>query len=250
MKIYRYLLDVVKKKGAGYLVLVDPDTRRGDDLAIFVDRLNGSGVDAVLVGGSLLVDSSFQECVRIVKAHSDIPVIIFPGSVKQVSGDADAILFISLISGRNPYYLFGEHVIAAPMIKRLGLEVISTGYMLVESGRMTTAEYISNTKPLPSDKPEIAMVHALAAQYMGMKMVYLEAGSGADRSVPEEMIKSVKSYIDIPVIVGGGIRTPEDARKKVMAGADFVVTGNILNDNDNIDLIREFAEAVHFKKRG
>lgn len=248
MKIYRYLLDVVKKKGAGYLVLVDPDTRKGDELAIFIDRINGSGVDAILVGGSLLVDSSFEECVKIVKEHSDIPVIIFPGSVRQVSSHADAILFISLISGRNPYYLFGEHVIAAPMIKRLGLEAISTGYMLVESGKMTTAEYISNTKPLPSNKPEIAMAHALAAQYMGMKMVYLEAGSGADRSVPEEMIRSVKNYIDIPVIVGGGIRRPEDARKKVEAGADFVVTGNILDNNDNIDLVREFADAVHFRK--
>ncbi|MBO8131480.1 MAG: geranylgeranylglyceryl/heptaprenylglyceryl phosphate synthase [Candidatus Marinimicrobia bacterium] len=247
MDVYNYLLKVKERKGAGYLILVDPDTRKDSDLEKFVKLINESDVDAVLVGGSLLFDSDFQECARIVKSASNIPVIIFPGSVKQISGYADAILFISLISGRNPYYLFGEHVIAAPVIKRLGIEAISTGYMLIESGRMTTAEYMSNTKPLPSDKPEIAAAHALAAQYMGMKMIYLEAGSGAENSVPNEMVEIVSRYVEIPVIVGGGIRDPETAKEKVESGASFVVTGNVLNDNSNLSLIKEFADAIHVK---
>jgi len=248
MKVFNKLSEIVQKKGGGYLILVDPDTRNNQELKEFVREICDRGVDAILIGGSLIIDADFQESIRVVKENSTVPIIIFPGSVQQLSFKADAILYISLISGRNPNYLFGEHVIAAPYIKKMGIEPISTGYMLFESGRTTTAEFMSNTRPLPINKPEIAMAHALAAQYMGMSTIYMEAGSGADRSIPSQIVKAVSHYVDIPVITGGGIRTPEDARSKIEAGASFVVTGNVLDDSDNLSLINEFARAIHIKE--
>jgi len=248
MKIFNSLLEKVNQKGAAYLVLIDPDTRTGDELVDFVKVICDRGVDAILVGGSLILDAGFQSAIDLVRKNSTLPVIIFPGSLQQLSLRADAILYLSLISGRNPNYLFGDLVIAAPMIRKLGIEPISTGYMLFESGRTTTAEFMSNTRPLPVRKPEIAMAHALAAQYMGMQTVYMEAGSGADHSIPADLVKAVSSYIDIPVIVGGGIRTPEDARSKIEAGAKFLVTGNVFDDPKNIGLIDEFVRAVHIKE--
>jgi len=248
MKVFNKLSEIVQKKGGGYLILVDPDTRNNQELKEFVREICDRGVDAILIGGSLIIDADFQESIRVVKENSTVPIIIFPGSVQQLSFKADAILYISLISGRNPNYLFGDHVIAAPYIKKMGIEPISTGYMLFESGRTTTAEFMSNTRPLPINKPEIAMAHALAAQYMGMSTIYMEAGSGADRSIPSQIVKAVSHYVDIPVITGGGIRTPEDARSKIEAGASFVVTGNVLDDSDNLSLINEFARAIHIKE--
>lgn len=248
MKVFEILKSAAVKRGGVYLVLIDPDTRKGTELQDFVEEVCTQGADAILVGGSLILDAGFQNTIDLVRKHSSLPVIIFPGSVQQLSPQADAVLYLSLISGRNPYYLFGEHVIAAPVIRKLGIEPISTGYMLFESGRTTTAEFMSNTRPLPVSKPEIAMAHALAAQYMGMQTVYLEAGSGADRSIPSSLVQAVCGYIDIPVIVGGGIRTPDDARSKIEAGATFIVTGNIYDNSDNIKLLSEFARAVHIKE--
>ncbi|HAE88029.1 TPA: phosphoglycerol geranylgeranyltransferase, partial [Candidatus Marinimicrobia bacterium] len=174
-----------------------------------------------------------------------IPVILFPGSIGQVTSHVDAIMYISVISGRNPNLLIGEHVTTAIQIKRSGVETISTGYMLVESGKVTTAEFISGTRPLPAHKPELALAHALAGEMLGFKMLYLEAGSGAERPVPNAMISTIKKYVRIPVITGGGIRTPETAREKVLAGADFIVTGNVLEDSDNIDLLEAFVKEIH-----
>jgi phosphoglycerol geranylgeranyltransferase len=173
------------------------------------------------------------------------PSLFSPGSSRQISPHASAILFLSLISGRNSNYLIGEQVIAAPIIRKLHLEAISTGYVLVESGKTTTVEYLSGTRPIPRDKPEIAVAHALAAQYLGMKMLYFEAGSGAEFSVPSEMIQAVAREVGIPLIVGGGIRKPEEAYKKVQAGAAFVVTGNVLEKTKDPGQVKAFAEAVH-----
>jgi len=248
MGVFNKLLQRARLKGGGYFVLIDPDTRTEAELRAFVREICSSGVDAILVGGSLIIGAGFHETLEIVKAESNVPVIIFPGSVAQVSYRADAVLYLSLISGRNPNALFGEHVIAAPTIRKLGIEPISTGYMLFESGRTTTAEFMSNTRPLPIGKPEIAMAHALAAQYMGMSTVYLEAGSGAERPIPDQIVKAVSDYIDIPVIVGGGIRTPQEARAKVEAGATFIVTGNVYDDDSNIGLVKEFVQAVHLRE--
>lgn len=248
MKVFKKLTKIAEEKGGGYFVLIDPDTRKDDELKEFIKEICNRGVDAILVGGSLIIDGDFQSSLNLVKEASTVPIIIFPGSLQQLSANADAILYISLISGRNPNYLFGDHVIAAPFIRKMGIEPISTGYMLFESGGTTTAEFISNTKPLPINKPEIAMAHALAAQYMGMNTVYLEAGSGADHSIPTKIVKAVSSYINIPVITGGGIKTPDDARSKVEAGTTFVVTGNVLDDPENFELIDEFIRAIHFKE--
>jgi len=247
--IYERLLKVKEQKGAGFLVLVDPDKLSEEKILQLSDLGTEGGVDALLIGGSLLLSLDFDNLVARVKQEIQIPLIIFPGSTKQVSGHADAILFLSLISGRNPTYLIGEQVLAAPLIKETGIEPIPTGYMLIESGRSTTVQFMSDTQPIPRDKPEITMAHALAAQYLGMKLVYLEAGSGAQHPVPEEMIQAVRDYISIPIVVGGGIRSPEVAYKKVKAGASFIVIGNVLEEKGDLRLVQEFSEAIHFRER-
>jgi phosphoglycerol geranylgeranyltransferase len=245
MSIYESLLTTSKSKGAGYFVLIDPDKIATDKLPSFVEQATEAGVDAFLIGGSLIVDDSFERCIKTIKQHTKVPAVIFPGGVMQISPSADAILFLSIISGRNPQHLIGDQVLAAPIIKRIGLEAISTAYMLVESGRTTSAEFMSNTQPLPRHKPDIAVAHAMAAEILGFKMIYLEAGSGAEQSVPEEMISAIARYCSIPLIVGGGLRTPDDARKKVLAGAKFIVTGTILEKDSSVSLVKEFASAIH-----
>lgn len=239
------ILKIKETKGAGYFVLIDPDKWQPDELVKLAVQASEDGADAILVGGSLVLSASFDELVKKIKYQIEVPLIIFPGSQTQVSKYADAIFFLSLISGRNPTYLIGEQVRAAPAIKAHRIEAISVGYMLIESGSTTSAEFMSNTQPIPRDKPDLAKATAMAAEFMGMKLVYLEAGSGAQRSVSNELISGVKKYVSIPLIVGGGIRTPEEARQKVAAGASFVVTGNVLEKKGNNGLIKEFAEAVH-----
>jgi putative glycerol-1-phosphate prenyltransferase len=247
MSIYQKLLEVKQKKGAGYLLLIDPDRKSISELVELAKKSEENGVDAILIGSSLIISDTFEETVKTIKENIKIPIILFPGSTKQVSKYADAILFLSLISGRNATHLIGDHVVAAPLIKKIGIEPISTGYMLIESGKTTSAEFMSNTQPIPRDKPDIAMAHALAAEYLGMKMVYFEAGSGALNPVPDEMITFAKKFVTIPIIVGGGIKTPEIARQKVSSGADFIVTGNIMEKSESHSLIKEFADAVHIK---
>jgi phosphoglycerol geranylgeranyltransferase len=191
-----------------------------------------------------MLSNEFDAVLRTMKENTERPVVIFPGSLFQISAVADAILYILLISGRNPDHLIGNHVVASPIIKRMKLEPISTGYMLIEGGNVTSAEFMSNTKPIPRAKPDIAVAHAIAAEMMGLKMLYLEAGSGALHSVPERMIAAVAKYVHLPIIVGGGIRTPEEAAKKVTAGASFVVTGTVVEES-GLKHIRAFADAIH-----
>lgn len=245
MKIYNYLLNTIKTKGAAYLILLDPDRISSDKAGSFVKYCEESGVDGFLVGGSLLLNGDIEFFIKNIKKFTSLPVIIFPGSVEQVSGEADAILFLSVVSGRNPEHLIGKHVIAAPTIKKKNLEAISTGYILVESGIQTTSQYMSGSLPIPREKNDIASATALAAEYLGMKFIYLEAGSGALYPVPDEMIKAVSGYVSIPVIVGGGIKTPEEAARKVKNGAKIIVTGNFFENENNRELIRYFADAVH-----
>ena len=167
----------------------------------------------------------------------------------QISPKADAILFLSILSGRNREHLIGNQVLAAPLVKKIGLEAISTAYLLVESGKTTSAEFMSNTRPLPRHKTDIALAHALAAEILGFKMIYLEAGSGAELSIPEEMIGAITKYCSVPLIVGGGIKTPDTARQKVQAGAKFIVTGTVFEKDGNADLMKEFALAIHHKEK-
>jgi len=248
MKVNQYLKDVILKRGAGYLILIDPDKIKGENLREFVKTCESSGVDGFLVGGSLIIKGELDETIQEIKKVSKLPVIIFPGGVEQISKFADAILFISLISGRNPEHLFGKHVIAAPIIHKLNLETISCGYMILDTGKLTTVEYLSGSLPLPANKPEIAVATALAAQYLGMSFVYLEAGSGAQNSVPEIIVKQVAGNLKIPLIVGGGITTPDQAHKLVSSGAEIIVTGNYFEDANNWNKISLFAKAVHHKE--
>lgn len=247
MKIYNYLTEKISQKGAAFLILLDPDKIEGARLKEFIHHSVKAGVDAFLAGGSLLMNGDLKSFILSVKEITNVPVIIFPGALNQIHPEADALLYLSVISGRNPEHLIGKHVLAAPLIKRCGIEPISTGYMLIESGTRTTAEYMSGSQPIPRNKPEIAAATALAAEYMGMKFIYLEAGSGAELSVPVKMIKIVSSAVSVPVIVGGGIRTPQAASQIVEAGAKIVVVGNHLEDENNWDLVSGFADAVHWK---
>lgn len=245
MNIYNNLLDVISEKGAAYLMLIDPDKISEKDTGRFVELCNEAGVDGFLVGSSLMMHCNFDSFLGGIKKRTTKPVIIFPGAVTQVSAEADALFFISVVSGRNAEHLIGKHVIAAPIIKNSGIEPIPVGYMLIESGKTTTALYMSGSHPIPRNKPEIAAATALAAEYLGMKFVYIEAGSGADNPVPVEMVKIVSSYCTIPVIVGGGIKSPEAAKERVESGAKVIVTGNFFEDESKWNLIKEFADAIH-----
>jgi phosphoglycerol geranylgeranyltransferase len=228
------------------MVLLDPDRHAVDVIERRALEAQKSGCDALLIGSSMLTTDNFDEVVQRVKGTVDVPVILFPGGVQQLSAHADAVLFLSLISGRNPQHLIGDHVQAAPIVRKMGLEVIPTGYILVESGIVSTVQYISDTRPIPRDKIDIAESHALAGEYLGLKLIYLEGGSGARLSVPEEMIQSVRKIINVPLVVGGGIRTPKEAHKKIEAGADWVVVGNVLEKQPpGSSLMQEIAGAVH-----
>ncbi len=240
--------NTIDQKGAAYFILIDPDKLPIEKTEVFIKHCVKSGVDGFLIGGSLMVNGDLDLSIKEVKKYSTLPIIVFPGSVNQVSKYADAILFISLISGRNAEHLIGKHVQAAPLIKRFSLEAISTGYILIESGQTTTAEYMSESKPIPRNKPEIAVATALAGEYLGMKLIYLEGGSGAENSVPLEIITEVSKNVSVPVIVGGGIRTPDEARAKVNSGAKIIISGNLFEDENNWDLIPKFCSAVHIKQ--
>jgi putative glycerol-1-phosphate prenyltransferase len=233
----------LNKAGPGVLALIDPDRVPLDKIAEVTKFVCDNGVKGILVGSSLLVSPYFDEHVRAVKENANCPVILFPGGSHQVSAHADAIFFLSLLSGRNSEFLIGEQVKAVFLIKECNLEVIPVGYMLIESGKCTAVEYISNTKPIPRSKHDIAVAHALAGQYFGMKYIYLEAGSGAEKSVPKEMVKKVKESIEIPLIVGGGLRTYEDIKASFDAGADFVVLGSIIERSREQfkDIMRRFS---------
>lgn len=246
MNIYKHLTEVIQTKGAAYLVLLDPDNLPEDKVSRFTKHCEKSGVDGFLIGGSLLINDNLENFLVKLKKITSLPTIIFPGDVNQISSKADAILYLSVVSGRNPEHLIGKHVLAAPIIKKCGIEPISTGYLLIESGRTTTAQYMSGSLPIPRNKPGIAAATALAAEYLGMKLIYLEAGSGADNSVPNEMVKAVSEICSVPVIVGGGIKTPTAAKEKVQNGAKIIVTGNFFEDEKNWNMIKEFAAAVHF----
>ena len=241
------IYDIIKsyKNRKGYFCLIDPDKANPQISAKNAAIFEENGADAILVGSSIMLNDSFDETIREIKKCVHIPVIIFPGKFNFVSRYADAILLLSMVSSRNPDLLISEQVRSAPLIKKYNLESIGTGYMLIESGSLTSVQFMSNSLPIPRNKSDIAIAHALAAEFLGMKTIYLEAGSGAKNYVPEILIREVKKNITIPLIVGGGIRTPEDAGKVARAGADIVVTGTILEEGIDPKLIRKFAEAIH-----
>lgn len=243
-EIFKSILDRYNRGKRSYWVLLDPDDFEVDQATTTAQKAEKAGAHAILVGGSLLHTNHLDAFVQSIRSKVSVPVILFPGDAAQVSGHADALLFLSLVSGRNPVNLIGEHVKAAPVIYRLGIEPIPTAYLLVESGIVSSVEFMSNTRPIPRNKPMIAAAHALAAQYMGMKLIYLEAGSGAKHPVPDAVIKMVRHYTDCPIIVGGGIRDAKTAQAKIAAGADIIVTGNVLRSAGGLTAMRAIAKAV------
>ncbi|MBC8033504.1 MAG: geranylgeranylglyceryl/heptaprenylglyceryl phosphate synthase [Chitinophagaceae bacterium] len=237
---------LVAKKQEGkklFAVLIDPDKVDTPLLDKITNLATRAGVDYLLLGGSLVISSHLDECILQIKKNCSIPVILFPGSISQISKEADALLYLSLISGRNPELLIGQHVISAPAVKKSGVEIISTGYMVIDGGAPTTVSYISNALPIPADKNEIAICTAMAGEMLGMKVIYMDAGSGAKTSISESMISSVAQSIEVPLIVGGGINDPEKAYLNCKAGADMIVVGNAIEKDP--DLIKEISAAVH-----
>ena len=243
MSIYKNILAKTAQGKKLFAILIDPDKQRNSDLLYTIQKANSANVDCFFVGGSLLLNDNLGECIKTIKENSNIPVLLFPGNELQINKDADGILFLSLISGRNPDLLIGKQVSTAPILKETDLEVISTGYMLIESGKATTASYMSNTLPIPRDKNGIASSTAIAGEYLGMKLIYMDGGSGANNSIESEMIKHVSSSINVPLIIGGGICNKEKAIENCKAGADIIVVGNAIEKNP--DLITEISEAIH-----
>ena len=229
-----------KKKLA---VLLDPDNGSEAVVQRLVYLAVKAKVDYFFVGGSLVTNATIGNWIQHIKTLCNIPVIIFPGSVFQVSPQADALFFLSLVSGRNPELLIGQHVIAAPLIRQMNIEVMPTAYMLIDGGVPTTVSYISNSTPIPADKPQIAVCTAMAADMLGMRIIYMDSGSGAQKPISDAMITAVSQNINLPLIVGGGIRTPKQAALSCQAGADVVVVGNALEKDPTLML--ELAAAVH-----
>lgn len=240
--LYPYMLAQKSSGARSFAVLIDPDKITPAHLPQLAERAVAAGVDYFFVGGSLVVSANLDDTILSLKQHCHLPVFLFPGSPAQLSHHADALLYLSLISGRNADLLIGQHVVSAPAVKRSGVAVISTGYMVVDGGAPTTVSYMSSTPPLPHDKPDIAVCTAMAGEMLGMKLLYLDAGSGAKKPVSEAMIKAVSSAVEIPLIVGGGMRTPEAVYRACKAGADVVVVGNALEETPA--LLAEMAAAV------
>lgn len=234
MLILKSLRENQSKKYKSLAVLLDPDKVELNGIAGLVDRFVQAGVDYFFVGGSLITSNTFFLLVEALRRQKTIPVIIFPGSNLHIHSDADGILLLSLISGRNSELLIGQHVVAAPILRNSGLEILPTGYMLVESGKPTTVSYISNTQPIPSDKEDIAACTAMAGEMLGLGLIYLDGGSGAQTPVPAKMISAVRRSVSTPIVVGGGITGGSKAEAAWSAGADVVVIGNGLESNPDL----------------
>ncbi len=242
-KLYSQLLDQKKAGKKSFAVLIDPDKVDNAAIEQLVGLATDAKVDYFFVGGSLVISNHLDDCIRQIKTSCNIPVVLFPGSPSQISRYADALLYLSLISGRNPELLIGQHVVSAPLVKKSGLEIIPTGYMVIDGGAPTTVSYISNAAPIPADKTDIAMCTAMAGEMLGMKLIYMDAGSGAKRPITELMIEKVAQNIEVPLILGGGITHPEKAYLNCKAGADIIVVGNAIEKDAS--LIKEISDAVH-----
>lgn len=240
------LKEIQKKKSLGIkslAVLVDPDHSSLKNFEHTIELANECKVDYFFIGGSLLIQDRMDECIKFIRETSNIPIVLFPGNNYQIHANADAILLLSLISGRNPDYLIGKHVESSMRLFASKLEIISTAYLLIDGQNSNTAAYISQTLPIPANKPEIVLATAMAGQLLNMQMIYLDAGSGAKNPVPQNMIEKLQAYIKVPIIVGGGLRDTDSVHQSLQAGADLVVIGNALEENPK--WIKRFSEVVH-----
>lgn len=243
LNVYQRLQQLRKQGKKAFAVLIDPDKVSTTQISTMAKLCNEAKVDFLFVGGSLMVTQHLDDIIHTFKKHSDISVILFPGSPSQVSKQADALFYLTLISGRNPELLIGAHVVSAPMVRASGLEIISTGYMVIDGGAATTVSYMSHSSPIPHNKEDIALCTALAGEMQGKHVLYMDAGSGAIRPISESMIHRVASQTNIPLIIGGGITDAEKAYLNCKAGADVIVVGNAIEKDAS--LIKEIAQAVH-----
>jgi phosphoglycerol geranylgeranyltransferase len=247
--IEKKLLEVKQERGCLFTVLMDPDSYSPEDFVKSGVKAQENGADCLFVGGSFMGGPNFTQMTQELKNAIDIPLVLFPGSCSHISPGPDAVLFHTLMSGRNPQYLAEEQIKGSVMVQALGIEPIPTAYLLIESGAQTAVEYISNTRPIPRDKAKITFATALASQMMGMRWVYLEGGSGAKLPVPVDHVGLVSQKTKANVIVGGGIVSPELASERALAGASMVVTGNLWEKNKDEGFMKEFAAAIHHKEK-
>lgn len=245
-RVEKYLLDKINKEGTIHMTLVDPEKVTPSSAARLAKDAESCGTAAIMVGGSTSVSGSHLDNVAKALKHSvEIPIILFPNNITGITRHADAIWFMSLLNSADPYFLVGAQILGAPIIKKFGLEPISLGYIIVGEGG--TVSVVGKAVPIPYNKPELAAAHALAAEYFGMHFVYLEAGSGVGNPVPADLIKTVKTVTNLPLIVGGGIRTGKKVKEIVRAGASVIVTGNVLEENKAKSKIRELVENINAK---
>ena len=241
---------IAEEKGAAFTVLLDPDNYDNKGFVDAAVKAADGGADVLFVGGSMVVKPDYPQMIAEAKRESDLPLVLFPGGASQIAPGLDATLFTTLVSGRNPQYLIDEQVRGALMVRALKMEAIPTAYILVDGGRTTAVEYVSNTRPIPADKPKLTAATAMASSLMGMRWAYLEAGSGALNPVPLEHVGAVKKMCpELQLIVGGGITTPELAGQRVQAGASMIVTGNLWEKTQDVSLFKEFADAIHQQKK-
>ncbi|PWH83643.1 geranylgeranylglyceryl/heptaprenylglyceryl phosphate synthase [Algibacter marinivivus] len=238
--IYKNIQDTIGKGEKLLAVLIDPDKFSIENTHRFIDKVNKSIVTHIFVGGSIVDEGTTDNVVSEIKKHTNLPIVLFPGDITQITGEADALLFLSLLSGRHPDYLIGKHVEAVSKLTKTQLEILPTGYVLIESGNITAVEKVTNTKPLSRKNIQIIVDTAKAGQLLGMKLIYLEAGSGAKTPLTQKIISYVKQELDIPLIVGGGIRSKVELDNAYNAGADLVVIGTAFEEDESFfDNLRE-----------
>jgi phosphoglycerol geranylgeranyltransferase len=245
--VEKYLLEKIESEGAIHITLIDPEKVTPPQASRIVAKASLSGTAAIMVGGSTFVSTThLDSVVKAVKRTVRIPVILFPNNITGISRYADAIWFMSLLNSVDPYFLIGAQVLGAPLVKKYRLEPIPMGYIIIGDGG--TAGIVGKAVPVPYNKPELAAAHALAGQYLGMRFIYLEAGSGAKKPVPPEMIRVVKSYVDVPLVVGGGIKTRGQALAAASAGANIIVTGNIVENTEVREKVSEIIEGIRDRR--
>lgn len=232
MKIYQDILTSLDKGKKGLAILLDPDKTKPEELTGFMRKLNSSIATHVFVGGSTVEEFETESLVLELKKHTNLPIVLFPGDVSQITNHANAILYLSLLSGRNSEYLIGKHVASVSKLRDTSLEVIPTGYLLIESGKETAVQRVTQTQPMPINNVQAIVDTAKAGELLGMRLIYLEAGSGAGKAIPLTIINRVKTELKIPIIVGGGIRTKEQLNAAYNAGADLVVIGTAFEEDE------------------
>jgi phosphoglycerol geranylgeranyltransferase len=242
-RVEKYLLDKIEAEGTIHITLIDPEKTTSPQASRIASKAKSSGTSAIMVGGSTFFSTKhLDDIVKTIKRVVEIPIILFPNNVSGISRHADAIWFMSLLNSVDPYFLMGAQILGAPLVKKYRVEPISMGYIIVGEGG--TASIVGRAVPVPYDKPELAAAHALAGQYLGMHFIYLEAGSGAEKPVPPEMIHAVRSYVDVPLVVGGGIRSRSQALAAASAGADIIVTGNVIENAEVKSKVSEIIEGI------